>query len=417
MKTLRTYLDARLALFILLALGASIISSHGAYQFFLYLVDERLAAVFIAVVALGIVGLDAAGTLERGWRKAPYFAGMGVFLLLETLANYFAGQADFVARIVAKLPPSSDLRAIAEHNPGWTRALVVLFLAMASIAVALFTFAAATRFGQLRSGRADRLRRRLAIWRGRITKLVGALRATRASLADARAQATSERQYAAQLAADMAMQSAGHAAELGTAYAELEIAREQSARRAERLRTFVRFVRALHWAWLRERNILRTRLDEQGREFFDFRRQSALELEEVRTDLETERAQSAQAATQSAADQEELRITNQLLRKENERLDAEGDKLQELLNEVRSALESERKRSAAREAQAHEAERAAAALENELEQLRRASALDVKAIAQNLRDAGVSLRAIGGGLGVSEKSIRNWTTDRIQEAA
>lgn len=40
-------------------------------------------------------------------------------------------------------------------------------------------------------------------------------------------------------------------------------------------------------------------------------------------------------------------------------------------------------------------------------------------VAQRLRDSGVSLRTIGGAFGVSEKSIRNWTTDReqIKEAA
>lgn len=147
---MKKYLDAQLALFVLLALGASILSSHGAFQFFLYLVDEWLAWVFILVVALGIIGLDAAGTISRGKARAAYYAGMAFFLVLETLANYFAGQAGFVAKIVGKLPISSDLRTIAEQYPIVTRLLVVIFLSMASLAVAYFTFAATMRFQQIR---------------------------------------------------------------------------------------------------------------------------------------------------------------------------------------------------------------------------------------------------------------------------
>src|SRR5215471_3542138 len=51
---MKRYLDARLALFVLLAGGASIIAAHGSFLFFGYLVDLWLAYVFTAVVALGI---------------------------------------------------------------------------------------------------------------------------------------------------------------------------------------------------------------------------------------------------------------------------------------------------------------------------------------------------------------------------
>jgi hypothetical protein len=110
--------------------------------------------VFVGVVALGIIGLDAAATLDRhGWRRAAYLSGMVLFLLMETLANYFAAQATFVGKVVEKMKdtPGSDLARIVLHEPFWSRMLVVLFLSLASLAVAAFTFAAANRVGQIRA--------------------------------------------------------------------------------------------------------------------------------------------------------------------------------------------------------------------------------------------------------------------------
>jgi septal ring factor EnvC (AmiA/AmiB activator) len=146
--------DARLILFATLAAGASVIAAHGSWVFFGYLVDPALAAVFVGVVALGIIGLDAAATLDRHrWRRAAYLAGMVLFLLMETLANYFAAQATFVGKVVEKMreTPGSDLARIVLHEPFWSRMLVVLFLSLASLAVAAFTFAAANRVGQIRA--------------------------------------------------------------------------------------------------------------------------------------------------------------------------------------------------------------------------------------------------------------------------
>lgn len=173
---MRRYLtDPRLLLFAVLVIGASIISAHGALLFFGYLVDPWLAGVFTAVVAVGIIGLDAAGTLERGWRRAPYYAGMAFFIVLETLANYFAGQAGFVGQIQQALreKPASDLLRIASSDPAATRSLVVLFLSPASLAVALFVFAATKRVIQIRAGGDAPLVARLA-------RLVGVLRMRRA---------------------------------------------------------------------------------------------------------------------------------------------------------------------------------------------------------------------------------------------
>jgi hypothetical protein len=208
---MKRYIDAQLALFVLLALGASVLSSHGAFQFFLYLVDEWLAWVFILVVALGIIGLDAAGTISRGAARWAYYTGMAFFLLLETLANYFAGQAGFVAKIVAKLPVSSDLRTIAEGHPAATRALVVIFLSMASLAVAYFTFAATMRFQQIRIGMErpiiGRLRRLLEQRRTLTRRLVSRLRQERQTaeynLNTLRAAAEQQARHAEQLVSSL----------------------------------------------------------------------------------------------------------------------------------------------------------------------------------------------------------------------
>lgn len=408
MKTLRTYLDARLLLFLALAIGASVISSHGAYQFFLYLVDDWLAAVFIGVVALGIIGLDAAGTLERGWRRAPYYVGMGVFLLLETLANYFAGQAGFVARIVAKLPPSSDLRTIAEQHPAVTRLLVVLFLAMASIAVALFTFAAATRFGQIRAGQTDRLGRILARLRRRYSAVVGMLHAARKELAQAAADLQARVQELAQARAQSALLDV-----------ELQREREAVAQVRARVRTFAARIRAKYAQSLRQRRAL----------------SDLVESLRVERDSEWHRAENLRAALderaeQSAADAEQFRTwadaqvqksaaTLEGLRIERDELGAKNDQLRTQLDHLRAELGAVRTVQQQAQAELTEAQGIAAQLRTELDEARAMSALDVKGIAQAMRDEGVPLRTIGEVLNVSEKTIRNWTTApmRLKEVA
>jgi len=194
--------DPRLLLFSVLIVGASIISAHGAWLFFGYLVDKWLAAVFTGVVAVGIIGLDAAGTLERGWRRVPYYSGMAFFIVLETLANYFAGQAGFVGRIQEALheQQASDLLHIATTDPGTTRSLVVLFLSPASLAVALFAFAATKRVIQLRVGADAPLVARLVKLVGMLRQRRGLVRKLVAQLREARGQARAARGELAALA-------------------------------------------------------------------------------------------------------------------------------------------------------------------------------------------------------------------------
>ena len=398
-RPLRPYLDARLVLFVALAAGASVISSHGALLFFRYLVDPWLAWVFIGVVALGIIGLDAAGTLERGWRRAPYYAGMFVFLALETLANYFAGQAGFVARIVAQLPPSSDLRALAEGHPYATRSLVVLFLAMASIAVALFTFAAATRFGQLRKGEAGRLARAFARLRKRYSAVVRALGTLRTTVS-----AQSADLAALRTALDEAKQA-------------LAIERSTHAGQSARLRRFVYRVRARNARLLRrfrltvatlemvraERDELARVAENRGAALDEQARQYAAEADEFR-------AWSDEQVARSAAAFEKLDRQRYQAEDERDQARAEAANLLTELSAVRKVQQQTL-------AELTEAEGIAAQLRNDVAEARALSVLDVKAIAQALRDEGVPLRTIGAVLGVSEKTIRNWTNAQLKEVA
>lgn len=211
---MKHYFDPRLLLFSALAGGASIISAHGAFVFFGYLVDPWLAWTFTIVLALGIIGLDAAATVERSpIKRAAYLGGMALFLAMEVLANYFSSQATFVEKVVAKLPASADLRSLAVAHPHIGRGLVVLFLSLASIAVACFVFAAASRAAQL--GGVVRQLRRPRQLRTLIRTLARQLRTARATLRTQGDQLrTAEREVreqsaaAARISAEAAAQSA-----------------------------------------------------------------------------------------------------------------------------------------------------------------------------------------------------------------
>lgn len=352
--------DARLWLFILLAGGASILSSHGAFQFFKYLVSDELAAVFILVVALGIIGLDAAGTLEKGWRSFAYYAGMAFFLVLETLANYFAGQAGFAAQIVAKLPPTSDLRTIAEQSPVATRMLVILFLSLASLAVALFTFAATARFQQLRAGVDSSLRARFARLftqrRALVLRLVRELRHVRT---DAR---------------------------------ELRARFEHFHTEAERLRAECDQVRAMEGTVRGELEAVRAEFAQSSRTS----NQTAAELAAVRAefaqaskDLETVRSESARSGAQLAT-----------VRASEETIRAEADRL--------------RRANAAADQVATAARAELVTVRADLDEARTLAQLDAQAIARSLAGDGVSMKAIGRALGISDKTAAKWAAEKVE---
>lgn len=191
MKRPPSYVDAWLITFLVLMAVASIIAAHGAYIFFSYLLDWWVAALATAVTAAGIPALDAAGTLEqkRG-RAALYWLGALVFLGMETLANYFSGQAVFLANVLQAFAGKSgaDLVWLAQQPAG--RVLVVIYLAMPSLIVAYFAYAAASRWRFIREARATLANRsrRSSQLRALVVRLARVVRELRASLTNTRAE-------------------------------------------------------------------------------------------------------------------------------------------------------------------------------------------------------------------------------------
>lgn len=185
-----TYADPWLVAYAALMLIATLIAAHGAYTFFSYMLPPLFAILATVVTAGSIPALDAAGTLERSHKRWLYWLGAALFLLMETLANYFAAQAVFVANVRRALAewPAADLVRIAEHPAG--RALVVLFLAMPSGIVAYFAYILAERVRSIREARASfaHRSRRSSQLRGLVVKLARMVREVRTSLVHARAE-------------------------------------------------------------------------------------------------------------------------------------------------------------------------------------------------------------------------------------
>lgn len=187
-----SYFDPWLVAFLALMIAASVIAAHGAFIFFSYLLDWWVAALATAVTAVGIPALDAAGTLEaRRGRAALYWLGALVFLAMETLANYFSGQAVFLANVLEAFAgkEGADLVWLAQQPAG--RALVVIYLAMPSLIVAYFAYAAASRWRVIREARATfagRSRRTTQL-RALVVRLARVVRGLRESLASAAREA------------------------------------------------------------------------------------------------------------------------------------------------------------------------------------------------------------------------------------
>lgn len=225
MKKPPSYFNAWLIAFLALMIAASIIAAHGAFIFFSYLLDPWVAALATAVTAAGIPALDAAGTLEqkRG-RAALYWLGALVFLGMETLANYFSGQAVFLANVLEAFAGKSgaDLVWLAQQPAG--RVLVVIYLAMPSLIVAYFAYAAASRWRTIREARAafaNRSRRSSQL-RALVVKLSRIIRELRAGLASAQADV-------ARLTQEARERLANHAREVTELREHLTQARERSA--------------------------------------------------------------------------------------------------------------------------------------------------------------------------------------------
>lgn len=344
---MKCYLDIRLGLFVALTIGASLLSAHGAWLFFGYIVEPWLAWVFTLVVALGIIGLDAAATAEPGRMRYVYMAGAGFFLVLETLANYFAGQADFASKVETALAASgsADLLYIVREYPTGTRALVVLFLSLASISVAYFTYAATRRLQQLHDAGEIPLRNELEQVRADFEQTLADNDQLRAESARAATERDQLRAESARLRDDSARAAVEAAERLNNSAAELEQVRNDT----EQVRT--------------DRDDYRAEADRYVLELEQLRSEAA-QLRTVRTEVETLSARETRAT-------EQVRTAK-----------AEAERLRDELA----------KRSA------------------ELREAQAVAGLDVRTIAQALRDQGIPLRTIAAALGVSEKTIRNWTT-------
>lgn len=145
------YVKDPLLMFSLIAMmAAQTITAHGTYVFYSYMLPVQLAAAATVVLAVGVPLLEFAGVLDPE-RKVFYFFGMGFLLLLEGLAQYFQGQAGFVARIRDSFAVRDgvDLVTIAEAPGG--RTLPILFLAALSAVVVGFGWVSANRIKLLYS--------------------------------------------------------------------------------------------------------------------------------------------------------------------------------------------------------------------------------------------------------------------------
>ena len=393
---MKRYIDARLLLFVALAIGASILSAHGAWLFFGYIVEPWLAWVFTLVVALGIIGLDAAATAETGRMRYVYMIGAGFFLVLETLANYFAGQADFARKVEQALAErgSADLLYIVRTYPAGTRALVVLFLSLASISVAYFTYAATRRLQQLHDAGEVPLRELLARIRADFAAAQTELEQVRSAQTETAAERDQARAQLEHVRAEYARHEADAAELLDGSALDLAAARDELSRvrtDADELRTELDQVRAECADLRTTHSALRTQQDSD-----------VAELERLRTDtaeLRAERDQVRSEADQFFTESAQLRAEAEQLR--TARADAQAAAAREV-----QLLERERTAKA-------EAERLRDELAKRSAELREAQSLttlDVRAIARGLREQNVPLRTIAAALGVSEKTIRNWTT-------
>lgn len=233
-----SYLDPWLAAFLLLMVAASIIAAHGAFIFFGYLVEPWVAALATTVTAVGIPALDAAGTLEKTWKRWLYWAGGLLLLGMETLANYFAGQAVFAARVAERFAGQTgvDLADLAQRPIG--RVLVVVYLALPSLIVAYFAFAAASRWRMIREARAKLAghSRRAGQLRATIRRLVIAVRGLRENLASAKAAISDMDRKAREDRLVAAREAEEHREHLEQARAQIREAKAETASLREQLR-------------------------------------------------------------------------------------------------------------------------------------------------------------------------------------
>jgi hypothetical protein len=143
------YWDAPLAAFVLVMVAAATITSHGTYVFYRYILPAELALAATLVLTLGIPLLELAAVLDRP-QRGRYVTGMVVLLVMEAAAQYLQGQAHFVTRVLAQFPSPDGVDLAWFAQLPWGRLLPILYLALLSIVVVYFGYAASARIRDLR---------------------------------------------------------------------------------------------------------------------------------------------------------------------------------------------------------------------------------------------------------------------------
>lgn len=193
------YLDVPLGAFVLVMVAAAAITSHGTFVFYCYILPVELAAAATVVLTVGIPLLELAAVLDKA-NRGYYVGGMVVLLIMEGLAQYLQGQAIYVDRVRAQFPNPAgiDLAMLASHPAG--RILPILYLAILSLVVVYFGYAASARVRDLRANRASKVAdmSELASVRSSYERMHLDLAQARAELSSARANEEQTRATSAQ---------------------------------------------------------------------------------------------------------------------------------------------------------------------------------------------------------------------------
>lgn len=147
---LRPYIDIPLIAFVLPMVAAASITSHGTFIFYSYFLPVELAYAATIVLTVGIPLLEFAAVIDNT-NRVRYILGMVWLLLMESVAQYWQGQAIFVSKVNAQFPNPTgiDLAMWANHWSG--RLLPIIYLASLSGIVVYFGYAASARVKQLRN--------------------------------------------------------------------------------------------------------------------------------------------------------------------------------------------------------------------------------------------------------------------------
>lgn len=146
--------DGWLPLFTIIMVCAAVIVAYGTHKFYSYILPDGLDWFATAVLTIGIPCLEFAATLAPTWRwRIFYLAGLFVLVGMESLAQYFQGQAYFVSEVRAQFPNplGIDIATLAAEPGG--RWLIVGYIAILSGIVIFFGFAASMRYKAVQRAR------------------------------------------------------------------------------------------------------------------------------------------------------------------------------------------------------------------------------------------------------------------------